>query len=47
MKFKIVLALEYSVIYTALANAAVDVTVAYSSDSRIAKFAKSIDVWGN
>lgn len=38
IKFKKVLALEYSVIYTALANAEVDVTAAYSSDSRIAKF---------
>lgn len=38
IKFKKVLALEYSVIYTALANAQVDVIAAYSSDSRIAKF---------
>lgn len=38
INFKKVLALEYSVIYTALANGDVDVTAAYSSDSRIAKF---------
>jgi len=38
IKFKKVLAMEYAVIYTALANAEVDVTAAYSSDSRIGKF---------